>query len=332
MPVALSVIPPLIIGVVLIFSGALKIGQPVDLQELTTLGVPAPLRRRWLAVLHPWAEIALGIALVALGGALGVLAGLAATGLMAGYLWLVSRALRTTPDASCSCFGSSRPVTRAAVIRNAWLTALSIVAAAVTWANPLLGGPLAALGGEGALWALGAAAAAFTTALIVRPDAAERGAPGAAAPAPGTDGEEADYVRTRTPAVAVTLADGSTTNLRLLASRRPTLLLAVSETCGSCTAVIEGAPGWRERLPEVDIRFLVTASPQSSTLTATAEPQTLHDTEGLVRESLGPWPTPTALLLGVDGMLAGGPVSGPTDITEFVADIEESLREVRALG
>ncbi|MBO0980988.1 DoxX family protein [Microbacterium sp. SD291] len=332
MPTALAVMPALIVGVVLIFSGVLKAGAPADMHELETLGVPAPLRRRWLVVLHPWAEIALGLALIALGGVLGVLAGLAATVLMAGYLWLVSRALRTAPDASCSCFGSSRPVTRATVVRNAWLTALSAAAAAVSWANPLLGGPVAALGWEGALWVLGAAAAALTAALIVRPDGAEPAASESTALSAPQDADESEYFRTRTPAVAVTLADGTTTNLRLLASRRPTLLLAVSETCGSCQSVIDGAVQWRERLPEVDVRLMVTLPPESSTLADTTAPQTLHDPQGLVAESLGPWRTPSAVLLGVDGMLAGGPVSGPGAVEEFVAEIEESLRELRPAG
>jgi hypothetical protein len=39
--------------------------------------------------------------------------------------------------------------------------------------------------------------------------------------------------------------------------------------------------------------------------------------------------TPTAVLLGTDGMLAGGPLAGSTAIEEFVADIEAQLAEAR---
>jgi hypothetical protein len=39
--------------------------------------------------------------------------------------------------------------------------------------------------------------------------------------------------------------------------------------------------------------------------------------------------TPSAVLLGMDGLLAGGPVVGHPDIETFVADIYESLHGVR---
>ena len=35
--------------------------------------------------------------------------------------------------------------------------------------------------------------------------------------------------------------------------------------------------------------------------------------------------TPTAILFGIDGLLAGGPVVGYLPISEFIADIDESL-------
>ncbi len=324
--------PPLIIGSVLIVSGVLKIGKTADERELADLGVPRLLRRRFLAVIHPWAEIVLGLSLVLLGGVLGLIAALAATALMAGYLWMVAGALRRASGASCSCFGSSRPVTRSTVIRNGWLTMLSAAAAASTWSNPLLGGPVASLEGDGVLWVLMAVAAAFTVALIVRPDSGERRAASADGLGAASDDGERDYVRARTPAVGVTFADGTGTNLRLLARHRPTILLAVSEACGSCVAVIERVEEWRAMLPEVDIRLLVTRTPQESGLTETAEPQTVHDPQGLVSESIGPWSTPSALLLGVDGMLAGGPVSGTAAIAAFMTEIDESLRSVRQAG
>ena len=39
--------------------------------------------------------------------------------------------------------------------------------------------------------------------------------------------------------------------------------------------------------------------------------------------------TPTAVLLGIDGLLAGGPVVGYLPITEFISDINESLHRSR---
>ena len=56
----------------------------------------------------------------------------------------------------------------------------------------------------------------------------------------------------------------------------------------------------------------------------------LHDPHGYVRESIGEWSTPTAVLLGADGLLAGGPITGVDAIEGFVDDIRATLDEFRA--
>jgi hypothetical protein len=77
------------------------------------------------------------------------------------------------------------------------------------------------------------------------------------------------------------------------------------------------------------VRLLVSVSPSASRLTETAYPESLHDTEGYVRDSITAWPTPTAVLLGADGLLAGGPESGSAAISSFIGDIYESLHGER---
>ncbi|MET0782580.1 MAG: MauE/DoxX family redox-associated membrane protein [Microbacterium sp.] len=328
---SMSVALPLTLAAVFVASGIAKLRRPDDVQGWTELGVPASLRRAWLVRLHPWGELALGAALALLGGMLGLLAALVSVVLMAAYLWLVARARRQTPDASCSCFGERRRITVVTVVRNAWLTALAVAAAAVIWMTPLFGG--AALIGLADLgWLAALAIAAVTVGVILWPEGGENATDTTPAVEPVTVAsvEELDYVRTRTPAVPVTLADGSTINLRELAARRPLLLLAVSETCGSCTPVIDSTSKWRRLLPEVDVRFLVMLTPEVSQLTEVAEPQSLHDPHGYVRGSIADWSTPTAVLFGADGWLAGGPISGADAITEFVEDIRASLDEAAA--
>jgi hypothetical protein len=262
---SMSVALPLTLAAVFVASGIAKLRRPDDVQGWTELGVPASLRRAWLVRLHPWGELALGAALALLGGMLGLLAALVSVVLMAAYLWLVARARRQTPDASCSCFGERRRITVVTVVRNAWLTALAVAAAAVIWMTPLFGG--AALIGLADLgWLAALAIAAVTVGVILWPEGGEN-APGTTPvvePVTVASVEELDYVRTRTPAVPVTLADGSTINLRELAARRPLLLLAVSETCGSCTPVIDSTSKWRGLLPEVDVRFLVMLTRRSA--------------------------------------------------------------------
>ncbi|UNK70136.1 MauE/DoxX family redox-associated membrane protein [Microbacterium sp. H1-D42] len=326
---ALFVGPALLLGGVLIASGVLKLRGPADLDEFSRLGVPAALQKQWVARLHPWGELALGIVLLVTGGWAGVIAAIIATALMGTYLVLVFRTLRATPDASCACFGSTKRITAVTVVRNAWLTLLGVAAVATMWALPLLGGSLAALGPAGWAWVAVLLAAAITVLLVMWPEPSEAVSVNAQEPIAVASDGELDYIRSLTPAIPVTLADGSTQTLRELSSLRPMLLLAVSSTCGSCTSTISSRERWRELLPEVDIRLILTAQPDDTPIAETAHPMSLHDPQRLVAQSLGYAATPSAVLFGMDGMLAGGPVSGPDGVLEFIGDVYESLHGER---
>lgn len=339
MPVALSIAFALVMAVVLIASGVAKLRTADDLAGWESLGVPAALRRQWLLRLHPWGEIALGVALAVLGGGLGFAAAVVCLALMVAYTVLVWRAFRRDGDASCSCFGAAAPITGRTLARNLWLTTLALAGVATIWANPLWGGAAAAVIVQDAwLWVVAALVAAVTALLITRAEQAPAAEPVASLmPAPHL-GEVADddgmfeYLRTRIPAVSVTLGDGTPANLRDLALQKPMLLLAVSETCGACATTRERVPEYRRLLPEVDVRLLITAKPEESGITEIAEPQSLHDPGGYVRASIADWGVPTAVLLGADGLLAGGPESGPDAVEAFVGDIYESLHGERPVA
>jgi hypothetical protein len=326
---ALTVTLPFILAGVFVASAVAKMRTPDDLVGWAELGVPKILRRQWLLRLHPWAEIALGAALVLLGGWLGFLAALVAVALMAAYLWLVVRAKGRSDDASCACFGSKRRITGVTIIRNVWLLILAVAVASVIWTTPLLGGALAVALAGWWMPVLGAAVAAVTAALVLWPDerpttAAAPVVESAADTAAPVDGE-LDYIRTRTPAVPVVLADGTRINLRELTRSKPILMLAVSATCGSCSVVIDKAPGWRTLLPEVDVRLMFTHPHDNGRMKELTEPQSVHDVDHLISGSIKDWQVPTAVLFGIDGMLAGGPITGVREIDDFVDDIYESL-------
>lgn len=328
---ALSIALPLVLGAVLIASAVAKLRAPDDLSGWADLGVPRTLRRTWLLRLHPWAEAALGASLALLGGWLGVLAALVAVALMAAYTVLVARVAARSTDASCSCFGARRRVGRVTVARNVWLTALAVGVAAVIWATPVVGGALAA-GLPQFEWLIALAVSAVTAAFILWPETQHGEAEAATAetgvPVVSTAEDDLDYIRTRTPAVPVTLADGTLSTLRVLTTRRPLLLLAVSSTCGACETVMERRETYRKLMPEVDVRLLLT-EPRTSRWAEPHEPQSLHDEHGYVRESLGYGGSPSAVLLGADGLLAGGPVTGDRAVDRFVDDIYESLHGER---
>jgi hypothetical protein len=98
--------------------------------------------------------------------------------------------------------------------------------------------------------------------------------------------------------------------------------------CGSCEPVRDKRAEYRALLPEVDVRLLL-AEPLSSGWTEREEPQSLHDVDDYVGASLGYAGTPSAVLLGADGLLAGGPVTGDLAVDRFVDEIYESLHGER---
>jgi hypothetical protein len=329
---AFSIVIPLVLAAVLVASGAAKLRTPDDLAGWADLGVPAGFRKEWLRQFHPWGELFLGLAVALLGGLLGVLASLVAVALMLAYTVLVARAAARADDTSCACFGTRKRVTRVTVARNLWLTILAVASAGVVWATPLFGGALAA-GLPEWPWLLGLAIAAVTTGFVLWSDGStESETVDAVSRSIGESrggDEELDYVRTRTPAVPVMVADGTIINLRQLTAAKPLLLIAVSSTCGGCTPVIEHLGEWRALLPEIDVRLLHRELPEISGWTEFAYPQSLHDPEGYVSGSISDWLTPTAVLFGIDGMLAGGPETGVEAISAFVDDIYESLHGER---
>lgn len=327
---AFAIVLPLIVSAVLLTSGVAKLVRPDSVGEWLAFGIPRGLSKRWLVRVHPWAEIALGVAVAVLGGALGFAAAAASTLLMTAYFVLIWRSLRSPNDVSCACFGVRRRVTRITLLRNAWLVSISAAATSVVAFNPLWGGALLAAEVYW-WWVVAATATVLTAAFVLWSDGGE---PESRSPsAAGNTPQQADATgraRLRTPAVPVIKADGTTVDLRTLAATRPQLLLAVSSLCDVCHEVVEHVPGWRRRLSEVDLRLLLLFAPDVDRYTQHMEPQSLHDPDGHVRSSIAEWPTPTAVLLGTDGFLSGGPVSGFEQIAEFVDDLSASLGGVSA--
>ncbi|WP_020144740.1 MauE/DoxX family redox-associated membrane protein [Terracoccus sp. 273MFTsu3.1] len=324
MPSDALALAPVILAVVLVVSAVGKLRSPsASAEAFRDLRVPAPLSGRLVVEALPWGELLLAVALLLVGGQVGVVAAVAALLLFTAYLVLVVRAVGFDEDVDCACFGEFAPgrITRRTVVRNAWLVLLAVLAVIVA----AQGSSVAARVADERLpwwWLVAAVAAAVTTVLVVGGRAA---APETRQDPTAYAEDEGDYVRYRTPALPVTLGDGSTTNLRALSSARAQLLLYVSDTCGSCEAIIAAAPVWSEELTALDVRLVLRNDPDQTQLTSAAEPQTVHDRDGLLVDSFGVHATPSALLLGADGLLAGGPVVGVDHVKDFVSDIRAEL-------
>lgn len=112
-----------VVGAVLLVAGASKLAHPRWSDAAPELGVPSVLARP-----VPWAELAIGAALVAGFGYPVVPA--AAAVLCAAFTVLVARVLAVGRRPRCACFGawSSRAIGPTTVIRNVALTTLAVVA------------------------------------------------------------------------------------------------------------------------------------------------------------------------------------------------------------
>jgi hypothetical protein len=326
-PIDALVSAPLILAAVFVASALGKLrDRPRAALAFDALKVPRLFAQLWMRTAHPWVELLLALCLVVTSGGVAVLTATITTGLAVAYLVLVVRAVQRPEPTDCACFGSiaSEQVSGWTVFRNVWLLGLSGVC---VWAA--LGGrsPLqwAAGAGSDAWWLAALVAAAVMTALIVYPSGSE---PATSGKNSTGDVEIEDYVRTEIPHVPVKLPDGTVLSLRELASSRPQLILAVSASCSSCQSTREATPQWRERLPEVDVHLMypVEAHPSAAT---PSEPQNLYDPKRYAYEALKFRGTPSAVLLGADGMLAGGPVAGHGAISAFVADVEAELAGAR---
>jgi hypothetical protein len=326
---------PLIVAAVYVASALGKLRDPRRAAlAFDALGVPRPLAQGWMRTAQPWAELLLALCLLLTSGFLAVVTATVATALALGYLVLIVRAVQRPEPTDCACFGTagSEQVSGWTVLRNVWLLGLSGLC---VWAATDGRSPWQHAGELGLeVWWLGAiVAAVMMTALILYPSSSKP-----AAQAQDSIGDQAleDYERSEIPHAPVTMADGRVVSLRELAGSRPQLILAVSGYCSSCLPTIEAAPAWRERLPEVDVHLLYASEPPTRNNEPAAStppaPEPCYDPKRFAYEALRLPGTPAAVLLGADGMLAGGPVAGHLDISTFVTAVEEELAGARLLA
>ena len=109
------------------------------------------------------------------------------------------------------------------------------------------------------------------------------------------------------------------------------LLVFLNPGCGPCERIGPDLGRWAEELHPVTLRAVVTATPGASPSIPYFEGLAYYDPFGIARAAFGVG-TPAAVLLGTDGLLAGGPVQGEADVRSFVAEVGEHLREALGAG
>jgi hypothetical protein len=325
MPSAL-LLPLLTTSAVLVVSGVAKLRDPSSVDAaFTSMRVPAPLATPWARRVLPWVEIAFGLwLLLATGAALVVVAALV-TVLFAAYLVLVVRALRGPAPADCGCFGSigESRVTPVTVWRNALLVLAALLTVLAGLGDVSV---ITDLGADGVwAWLLAAALTAAIAVLVTWR--------GGARAEPGPTGavevdEDGEYVRTPIPRAQVMTENGRLLLVDQEVRRAAHLLVFLSPGCWQCQHIGPDLAGWQEDLEPIVLRAVVTGNPRIVSRMPYLAGQ-WFDEYAIARDTFD-IATPGAVLLGADGLLAGGPVSGEEAIREFVAEVAEHLREAAA--
>jgi hypothetical protein len=342
------------LAAILIASGLAKLQSPQETAAtFTRLDVPAKLSHPTLVKAFPFLEILLGIALLLPFTVLRPLFALAAVALFIAFTWLVVRAKDT--GASCGCFGaaSARPISAWTVLRNVILVVLALLGLFESVIT------LAVLGVRMAWWPLAGffqgyvewsilitvlvTAAAYligreTAPLEAAPATATAAAPATDAPHAGeqTSAADPDGEPERHPIPDVVLGTGQGfERLQDMASRQAILLLHLSAGCGSCRQVMDYLQGRDHQIGPVAVRALKPTY-QTDSLTPTdlgplPKDVVLTDPAGKAARELGIERYPSAVLIGTDGLTAGGPVVGSEEVIAFIEEVRQIMAEAGRL-
>ena len=324
----------LTIIVTLAVSGYAKAKEPSStVTAIVNLKLDQWLPVKPIARVLPWAELALAAVLFFAPGIIQILAAIAALLLFIGYWAVIARAVVQGNTASCNCFGSAStaPVSVYTLVRN---TALLLAACGALIGALTTGGSaltmLLALDANGWLWVIGAGLASLTLWAIYRSElvpAAEDEKPAPALESPVD--EEGEYVRTPVPFAplyyphedrSLPAGSGEQTSLRDLALQQARVLFFVSPGCGHCHQVIGKIDEWQQQLPMLGIHPVVSNDSDIDRFSFTGDIQAFVD-PGFKTQRIFGNGTPSAVALGADGLLAGGPVFGGGRVMSFVEDI-----------
>lgn len=338
MPPALT-LAPLTLAAVLIFSGLAKRPDPSSTHSMMRLlRLPGPVATMRTARALPWAEIVIaGLLLTPWRWtyAVGAVAGL---GLFLAFWVIIARAMTFDPRPTCGCFGrvGDHRINGRTLARNTVLVGLALVSGWIALQGGSGTALLADFAADDWLWlALAVTLAAVTWFVLGGAPSDRRSTTGGDRHREGhaqgvQEGqEELDYVRAPIPRGVLVDGEHQTVSLHALARQQAQLVVLANCWCGSTVAAIDRLPAWRERLPQLGVQLVHTLRPFDEPRLATT-PGLWWDPGATAYDALRAGQSPAAVLLGADGLLAGGPVSGVDQIEEFVEDIATELASAEA--
>lgn len=317
-------LPPVVLAALLLLSGATKVRHAEATRSaFGQLRLPPVLTDSPAPRALPWVEIVLGVGLLVAPPPLALPVAVIALLVFVAYLVVIARALGFDHPVTCGCFGELGlgEVTRRTLVRNVLLVLLAVLTVWSATAPTSIAARL--LGADASTWAWLGLLVLVGATLI----ATFGGAKGAPVTASADTEPDLDYRRQPLPFASLVDADGASHSLAGLAREGAQLLVFVSPGCTPCAEPIARLPRWATDLGPVRVRGVVSVSIDAA---ASAVPELdghlLHDPQASTMRIFGTG-TPGAVLLGMDGLLAGGPVQGGDAVLDFVEDVRAELVE-----
>ena len=342
---ALTLVPVTLI-LVLVISAIAKLAAPASTASaVRLLRLPEWLNPTFVSKALPPGEIVLALLMLSPWLPLARVAALLALGLFLSYWVIIARAMTFTPRPSCGCFGriGDQRVTWKTVVRNTLLVLGSLVFLWMTWVQDVTAWTLFEDVTDRELWIFGTVLyLALMLWFIIAPanygpsvwqEIFGKGKHAHDHPQPGTvtavepgELDELEYVRKPIPDAFLLDTENNAVSLRELTMTGPVLLVFVNCGCASTKVSWGRLQAWDEMLPAV--RVLGVQTYQLGDLGIEGVKERLYfDPRAKAWEALEIPATSSAVLLGADGLLAGGPVSGNDETEAFVQDIAEVLSE-----
>lgn len=319
------------LSLVLLWSGVAKIARPTapDARLLETLPHMRALLPRHIFSWHPWIELAVAVALLAVPAPWVLIATFIAVLLGLGYVMLSASAARLG-DADCGCFGGfeSKPSATADLVRAAGVLAGAVFCTVAAWWGV---SPAAAVAAGEGWWLLAAAvcigavgAPGIIRAVQRSPRSAQTGEEQAR---PGVYTEDGTYLGADLegqPAPPMPLMthepDGGLVDGSRLAQRRPLLLVFVSHDCQFCADAVASFAQDVSWMHRHDVALVGSAAALDQVEVPYA--RLLVDPFGATKSRLDIAASPAAVLLGTDGTFSG-PAFGPQGIYELSVGVPQ---------
>lgn len=336
---------PLTLVVVLVVSALAKLkARSSTASAVRLLRLPPVLKPELVATVLPPAEIVLALAMLSPWLPLARAAALGALLLFLTYWVIIARAMTFDPRPSCGCFGQigDQRVTAKTLTRNTVLLAGAAAFMWMTWAQgETVFGFFDGVTSREGLLLLGAGYAVLVAWFVLSPpapvkprksgrkarrDARRHAATGQSETGPDAAPAEEEYVRLPIPDAI--LLDGARNPLSLLQLTQtgPVLLVFVTCGCPSTRATWSHLERWAEMTPAVRVLGVETGQYGDFGIEGVAE-RLFYDPAGRAFAALRMPGTSSAVLLGADHLIAGGPVLGDGEIEELVTEIAQALAE-----